>query len=414
MNSGLFGFAGEVYRNLAGIIRPLITRLVKNAQGTHQVIEPDAEEEANVNVVIAPKGTGALVAQVADGSRENGNARGSYSVDLQTQRDVSQGNREVRVASGSYSVIAGGYDNQVSGSYSSISGGSGSSASADYCAIGGGRNNLAGNTYASVSGGYQNNASQTGSAICGGSGNSASGIYTFIGGGSSNVYSGGSNGVIAGGTSNSIANSQTAATLVGGSSNKIALTGNYSTVGGGRDNDIYGQYSCIPGGYGAQIGRFDSSFYQTGKFAFASGYFSTEGDSQMGMRVLRRQSSGPSGSTPVILSADGGAVGTANSVMLQNNSTYAFSGIVVARRTDADGHNASWKVEGLIRRDTNAASTTLVGSTVTAINNEGDGATWALACQANTTNGSLELSATGEDNKTINWVAMIHTVETEG
>ena len=50
----------------------------------------------NVSVSIVPKGTGSFSLQVPDGTTAGGNARGAYSVDLQTQRanaaDVASGN----------------------------------------------------------------------------------------------------------------------------------------------------------------------------------------------------------------------------------------------------------------------------------------------------------------------------------
>ena len=57
---------------------------------------------------------------------------------------------------------------------------------------------------------------------------------------------------------------------------------------------------------------------------------------------------------------------TTNQIVLPNNSAYSFSGTIVARQQAADGTAcAAWKVEGLIRREGSAGTTTLVGSTVT-------------------------------------------------
>lgn len=99
--------------------------------------------------------------------------------------------------------------------------------------------------------------------------------------------------------------------------------------------------------------------------------------------------------------------GLTSRVALQNNSTISFSARIVARRTDADGENDAWELKGLIHRDANAASTTLdalqenhIGSTA-----------WSVGVDADTTNGSLRVRVTGENAKTLRWIAAIETTE---
>jgi hypothetical protein len=87
----------------------------------------------NANLVIAPNGTGALVASIPDGTATGGNARGAYAVDLQMFRDTAG-----KVASGSHSFIGSGGFNVASGSYSSIGGGFNNNNSGNNAAIGGG------------------------------------------------------------------------------------------------------------------------------------------------------------------------------------------------------------------------------------------------------------------------------------
>src|SRR5210317_480652 len=103
----------------------------------------------NSNIAIVPNGTGAIVASIPDGTATGGNARGAYAVDLQTHRDTA-----TKVASGSHSVVLGGYRNRSEGVYSISAGencralqnnslaiGSGSEASAAYAiALGSGAN----------------------------------------------------------------------------------------------------------------------------------------------------------------------------------------------------------------------------------------------------------------------------------
>jgi len=57
---------------------------------------------ANVTVVLSPKGTGAVAADIADGTSAGGNDRGSNAIDLQSYRGAA-----TEVASGQYSVVIG-------------------------------------------------------------------------------------------------------------------------------------------------------------------------------------------------------------------------------------------------------------------------------------------------------------------
>jgi hypothetical protein len=88
----------------------------------------------DIDVALVAKGTGATLAQVPDGATAGGNKRGTYATDLQKAR-ASSG----RVASGNYSVIAGGYGNGTSGGYASTVGGFSNQASSNYSFVGGGQ-----------------------------------------------------------------------------------------------------------------------------------------------------------------------------------------------------------------------------------------------------------------------------------
>lgn len=115
--------------------------------------------------------------------------------------------------------------------------------------------------------------------------------------------------------------------------------------------------------------------------------------------------------TPTVISTNGNAAGisAATQLSLPNSSAYSFTGTVVARQQAAGGTaSAAWKVEGLIRREANAGTTTLVFSLVTAISNV---PLWTLALTADTTNGGLTVTATGAAATNIRWVATIQTSE---
>jgi hypothetical protein len=148
----------------------------------------------------------------------------------------------------------------------------------------------------------------------------------------------------------------------------------------------------------------DAVSSDSGKFVFSPVRLAVNGDAQTGTKVV---SASTTNATPKALSM--GDFGATYQVILPNNSAYAFSGTIVARQQAADGTaSAAWKVEGLIRREANAASTTLVASTVTDISNV---PVWVIALTADTTNGGLAVTATGAAATDIRWVATIQTSE---
>ena len=101
--------------------------------------------------------------------------------------------------------------------------------------------------------------------------------------------------------------------------------------------------------------------------------------------------------------------GTANQIVLPNNSAYAFYGTIVARQKAGDGTAcAAFKVEGLIRREANAGTTVLVNSATTVLDNTPN---WGMALSADTTNGGLAITVTGAASTNIRWTTSITTSE---
>lgn len=145
---------------------------------------------------------------------------------------------------------------------------------------------------------------------------------------------------------------------------------------------------------------------EIGKFSYSNGAFAALGDSQYGMNVLRKATTD---ATSTALTSNASTAATTNQLIVQNSSAIAFTGLVVARQQAVGGTaSAAWKIEGLIRREANAASTTLVASTVTAISNVPG---WTLALSADTTNGGLSVTATGAAATNIRWVTTFQTAE---
>ena len=73
----------------------------------------------NIGLALSPKGTGYISAHVPNSAAGGGNARGTYSVDLQTSRNAAS-----QVASGAQSAILGGDQNTASGDRSVVGGSS--------------------------------------------------------------------------------------------------------------------------------------------------------------------------------------------------------------------------------------------------------------------------------------------------
>ena len=190
----------------------------------------------NVNAALVPKGTGAIVAQIPDGTTAGGNARGQYAVDLQMVRSAAN-----QVASGDYSVNLG-VNCRASGFTSAALGGNLNVASGKSTIVGG-QQNTASDEF-SVCFGYlqtssikyggcltgQSNSTTTqeGALVTGGNGNSVTGSYSVCGNGVLNTVSGGN-----------------AAILVG---NNSVASQNFSIANGWFANSyLYGQHSQSSG-----------------------------------------------------------------------------------------------------------------------------------------------------------------------
>lgn len=145
------------------------------------VLSPLPEDESSVGVVIQTRGAGALMRQIPDSEITGGDCRGAMAVDWQAAREDSD-----MVASGEYSVLAGGLSNKSSGARSVCSGGYLNAANGIASVVAGGRVNTSSGTTATVVGGELNVASAETSTVSGGYKNSAAAVDSAIGGGSYN------------------------------------------------------------------------------------------------------------------------------------------------------------------------------------------------------------------------------------
>jgi hypothetical protein len=290
-----------------------------------------------------------------------GNARGTNAVDLQTTRAAA-----TQVASGNGSFIGGGYYNTASGLRSVI--------------VGGGSNIVTG----------------IDSAIFFGQGNSIVSNQSVIVGGLSNYIS-------------------TAVSFIGmGNYNQITAYGGGGFIGAGNSNQITNQYGFIGSGqnnavdapYASVISALQAKANKRGQTVKSSFMFAAQGDAQGSLLTAGCKTTN---NTPeeLFLDGDGGSA----RMTIASDTTWAFHILVTARRTDADNESAAYDFIGCI--DNNAGTTALVGSVTKTVVAE-DTAAWDCNVTADNTNDALIITATGENSKTIQWVAFIQLVETTG
>lgn len=312
---------------------------------------------------------------------------------------------------GNWNWIWGGYDNVVNGwacqvqayhskietgaNHVTISGGSIHVADVDcaYGTVGGGTQNRVGGNVPTIAGGEQNTALGNYSAIGGGQLNTAPGASAVVSGGSSNDATG-SNSTVSGGTGNDATGASSA--VLGGQFNVASGT---ATVVMGRENTASGPAAVA-------MGRDALSSYHGG-VAHSAGKFAAQGDAQRMSLQVRGETTD---ATPKVLLLDN----ISSRMVLPEQTTWAFKGTVVARRTDADNESAGYEIAGVIDRQTTSASTTAMVGTPTVTVLAEDIAAWNVTVGASTSFGSLDITVTGEAAKTIRWVAHIEIVQVSG
>ena len=269
-----------------------------------------------------------------------------------------------------HGIVVGGGNNQATGSYSFIGGGGDGGTSTN--------RNVASGDWSFVGGGAKNTASALGSVVVGGGfnssttffGNTASGIGSFVGAGVLNTASGLYASVLAG--SNNLSDQNSTSVYGGTYATTRSIIGNTVTSGGNS------QIAAV------------------------------RGNSQTALLVLGRQTTD---ATATVITSDVNAASATNQVTLPNNSAYYFRGEVIAGVTGA-GNTKGWYVEGVIKRGAGVGTTALVGTpTVTSLYADAGAATWSITATADTTNGALAITVTGQASTTIRWVAQIRTTE---
>ena len=261
----------------------------------------------------------------------------------------------------------------------------------------GGGNNQATGAYSFIGGG--------GDAGTAANRNTASGDWSFVGGGQSNTASGSGSVIVGGGQT--------------GSPNSNA--GSYSTIGGGRNNTISSTATdaFVYGGFGNQANSVASSIlsgrYATDRSIQANTCFGSNspiaanlGITQASLLILAKQTTD---ATATVICSNNGVASTVNQVIMPNNSAYYFKVRVIAGVTGA-GNTKAWTLEGAIKRGAGVGTTAIVGTVTTNIVAADAGAsTWTVTATADTSNGGLAITVTGQASTTIRWVAKAETAE---
>jgi hypothetical protein len=268
-----------------------------------------------------------------------------------------------------HGVVVGGGNNQATGAYSFIGGGGNAGVA--------GERNVASGDWSFVGGGTKNTASGIGAVICGGGtdttiqGNTAGGNGSFVGAGIQN-----------------------------------SASGLNSMVVGGRGNTASGNYSSVYGGGWATTRNITGNTVTAGSNTPLNTFVT--GQSQTAILVLARQTTD---ATATALTSDTGVASGINQVILPNNSAYYFRGSVIAGVTGA-GDSKAWTFEGAIKRGVGVGTTVIIGTVIlNTIAQDAGASTWSIAITADTTNGGVRVTVTGQASTTIRWVCKIETTE---
>lgn len=368
---------------------------------------------SGADIVLTPKGDGALLTKTPDGTSSGGNKRGINAIDFQFSRSNAN-----QIAEGSRSVIIGGSGNRINSSSQDSN-------------IFSGTNNQVLNSNASIINGISNYVSGYGGSIqCGGAGNTTNGgQYNGIFAGGSNTL-GATSSVILGGSSNSNSSAGKSGMLAG-EQNSITATGPFVTGGaivGGRFNTLsasaYAQNAII-GGNGNLLSA-DNSVILGGESNFTSGPASNVvilGGNNNKVRSSFSVTSGRNGynnvncssiisgssSNSVYGSNQGGRIIMSckttttsatkllpipsNGFEIMDGESVAYKGIICARTSANPGKSAYYEINGLIRNS--SGTTTLLYSNLDT--KYTDDATWVITQQIQALP-FLEILFTGDAN----------------
>jgi hypothetical protein len=266
-------------------------------------------------LALVPSGSGAITAQVPDGTIAGGGARGDYAIDFQRARTTTN-----QGALGFRSGVFAGFNHNVTSLAGVIAGGRNNIVTSEHGGVFTGQSNTAGsNSHATVVGGKINTSSGQYS-VSGGNGNTASGQGSVALGISS--VANGTNAVALGGGSGTLLASGEAAIALGQQARaegSRSFAANYITKAQGSLSAAFGWYSTVTtdGIYGFAKG-YSSKSYLRGQSSLGNSFSANgSGNAQASQLVARKEDTLTTGGTTV-LSLDG--TGTTNLIIPDGNN----------------------------------------------------------------------------------------------
>ena len=188
-----------------------------------------------------------------------------------------------------------------------------------------------------------------------------------------------------------------------------AVSIGYNTDVNGYGGVAIGNDCYVNQGYGVAMGNYARTHARYGAFIYANGYLADAGDAQTGVMVLRKATTD---ATPSAITSTGVAASSTNQLVLTNESAITFTGTVVVREDATDGDDyAGWEIKGVIMRQGQASDTTLGVGIVNNLYHTAGLANASVALSADTSNGALQVEATGIAATNLHWVATLNFSE---
>ena len=342
-----------------------------------------------------------------------------------------------------HGVVVGGGNNQATGSYSFIGGGGDAGTAAN--------RNVASGDWSVVVGGTKNTASGLASFVGAGgtfgtggvNANIASGTSSFIGAGWANTASALAGSILCG--ANHTASGSYSAVLFGQSGNTRSINGNgiFASANALGSNNAASQAGFLvlarqTADATATVLVSDQSAAGTTNQVILpnnSAYYFKGSVSAINQFVLTTTgASGTAGTATLTFATQavapyivGQSITVAGVTPTGYNGTYivtactttsvSYANATTAAQTVAgtitgSSYCAAWDFSGQIMRSSSAAGTRLVGTPqLNRVAADANASTWAIALTADTTNGGLAVTVTGQAARTIRWVAKIETTE---
>ena len=106
--------------------------------------------------------------------------------------------------------------------------------------------------------------------------------------------------------------------------------------------------------------------------------------------------------------------GVSEQIIIPNDTSVHFKVQLIGRRTDVDGENLGIEFKGMIVRNTNAASTSIIGTVVEDRVEDPASTTWLADVVADSASGAMAIYVVGAVGKNIKWSAVVETMEVTG